>query len=35
MKQALVQGLRIILHAALEAILKKAVENKGGNGNGR
>ncbi len=32
MKQALVAGLRIILHAALEAVLQKTVENKGGKG---
>ncbi len=30
MKHALLEGLRIILYAALEAVLQKAVEDKGG-----
>ncbi len=30
MKQALVEGLKIILHAALEAVLQKTTQNKGG-----
>ncbi len=30
MKQALVEGLRIILHAALEAVLQKTTQKQGG-----